>query len=77
MLTDVEATLLAGKFGKLSASFSSISSDSSLPHLLSTMGKVRWQGTQGNLALPDLLADIMAWVRSNEAGGQSNRGEKS
>lgn len=72
LLTDVEATLLTGKLGKQSASLSSIGRDASLTHLLSAVGKVRWEGTQGNLALPDLLTDIMARVRSNEAGSQSN-----
>lgn len=76
-LTDVEASFLTGKLGKQSASLSSIGRDSSLPHLLSTMGKVRREGAQGNLAFPDLLTDIMARVRGNEAGSQSNRRKKS
>lgn len=76
LLTDVEASFLTGKLGKQSASLSRISSDTSLLHLLGAVGKVRWERTQGNLALPDLLTEIMARVRSDEAGSQSNRSEK-
>jgi len=75
-LTNIESALLAGILGEQSASLASIGSEASLPHLLSTMGKVRRKGTQSYLAFPNLLTDIMARVSSDEAGSQSNRREK-
>jgi hypothetical protein len=76
-LTNIESAFLAGVLGKKSASLASIGSETPLPHLLSTMSKVRWKGTQSYLAFPNLLTDIMARVSSDEAGSQSNRREKS